>query len=186
MKAWLCRFMGRKIGAIGIFYENTIEVEAEDAERARMEVYKTHEHLTGFTATEIVDRPYAAPMTRQRYMAPYESRQEAGRRHRFYYAQMVTPEVRAIVERHFPAAELAISQNKDGCWNEYGLQEWDRVYIRGLIEPLMKQLGDSWSLAGNVCVAKEAAKQNVEAYIATPGGAAAVAEDERIRKERYG
>ncbi len=44
---------GRKIGAIGIFYPDSVVVYAEDEEAAHLKAYNTHEHLTGINVTEI-------------------------------------------------------------------------------------------------------------------------------------
>ena len=36
---------GRKVGAIGIFYPDSVNVAAEPPEEARLKAYETHEHL---------------------------------------------------------------------------------------------------------------------------------------------
>lgn len=40
-------FNGRTIGAIGIFYNIVLEVEAENELAARWKAYETHEHIAG-------------------------------------------------------------------------------------------------------------------------------------------
>jgi len=44
---------GRKIGAIGIFYPDSVVVYAEDEDAAHLKAYDTHEHLTGINVIEI-------------------------------------------------------------------------------------------------------------------------------------
>ena len=44
---------GRKIGAIGICYPDSVVVYAEDEEAAHLKAYDTHEHLTNVNVIEI-------------------------------------------------------------------------------------------------------------------------------------
>lgn len=55
MKTFKCYFTGRKVGAIGIFYDFIVTVQAENEEQARLKVYETHEHLSKWSAREIPD-----------------------------------------------------------------------------------------------------------------------------------
>tara|TARA_R100001244_G_scaffold63070_1_gene52413 strand:- start:636 stop:833 length:198 start_codon:yes stop_codon:yes gene_type:complete len=43
---------GRKVGAIGIFYPDSVTVMAETPEEALRKAYETHEHLKWPTVTE--------------------------------------------------------------------------------------------------------------------------------------
>jgi hypothetical protein len=43
---------GRTAGAIGIFYPDSVVVEAENPDAAILEAYKTHEHLLGINVIE--------------------------------------------------------------------------------------------------------------------------------------
>lgn len=82
--------------------------------------------------------------------------------HREYYAQFVTQEVKAAVVFHIGAAQLQAST--DAHLNDIPLVKWDRAtapYSRSLF----KELGDGWSMAGHVCILKEAARQVIEARI---------------------
>lgn len=46
MAQYLCKFNGRKNGAIGKFYNFSIVVEAETKEEANAKLYNTHEHIS--------------------------------------------------------------------------------------------------------------------------------------------
>lgn len=94
--------------------------------------------------------------------------------HRRYYAQFVTPAVTAAVLRQI--SEAALRGSTDPHLNDIPLSRWDAL------EPTMRRLclsrmGDvngevriaggsrsiAWSLSDAVCIAKEAARQWVEA-----------------------
>lgn len=47
MKEFVCRFVGKKRGALGVSYGHSIEVKAEDEKKARLACYDTHEHIWG-------------------------------------------------------------------------------------------------------------------------------------------
>ena len=44
---------GRKAGALGGFYPDSVIVEAETPEAARLKAYETHEHLMFVTIEEV-------------------------------------------------------------------------------------------------------------------------------------
>ena len=44
---------GRRAGAIGIFYPDSVVVQAENEEAAHLKAYDTHEHLMFVTVTEL-------------------------------------------------------------------------------------------------------------------------------------
>lgn len=46
---YLATFTGRLVGAIGIFYGHSVEVEGETEEAARLALYDTHDHITGLS-----------------------------------------------------------------------------------------------------------------------------------------
>ena len=50
-------FTGRKVGAIGIFYSVTLDVEADSPESGLLACYETHEHIHN---PAIYDRPTGA------------------------------------------------------------------------------------------------------------------------------
>lgn len=52
-KQYEIKFTGRLLGAIGIFYGFTVRVKAENEEKALLELYKTHEHITQAKIKEI-------------------------------------------------------------------------------------------------------------------------------------
>ena len=47
MKKFVCTFLGKKRGAIGVSDHYTIEVTAADTSGARLACYDTHEHIWG-------------------------------------------------------------------------------------------------------------------------------------------
>lgn len=53
MKKYKVWFRGREVGAISIFSNFCIIVEAEDEEKARLKVYDTHEHLSCVRIEEV-------------------------------------------------------------------------------------------------------------------------------------
>lgn len=53
MKTFSCFFHAKKIGALGLWSAYMIKVEANSIEEARMQLYKTYEHIHGFKAEEI-------------------------------------------------------------------------------------------------------------------------------------
>jgi hypothetical protein len=95
-------------------------------------------------------------ITREKYLsAPYD---ETGKVHQAYYGQFVTDDVKDSVLRHIPLATLKAS--KDTHLNDIGLGTWDRVQV--CRADAMRALGDFPTSAGNVCIAKEAARQILE------------------------
>lgn len=46
-------FTGRKLGAIGIFYSITAEVEGETEEQARLNLYERFEHIHGLKLAQL-------------------------------------------------------------------------------------------------------------------------------------
>lgn len=80
--------------------------------------------------------------------------------HRDYYGQFVTPEAKAIVITSIPV-ELLIAST-DRHFNDIPLQEWDRMPAPRFLNEKMKRCGDYLTLAGKVCILKEAARQIVE------------------------
>lgn len=75
--------------------------------------------------------------------------------HREYYAQFVTEEQKLAVREVFKA------EIKDGfpvdTWGSINI--WDRVGLYFETVNLLKKAGDGFTLAGAVCVNKEAARQ---------------------------
>lgn len=53
MKTFECYFTGRQVGAIGIMGEFIVTVQAEDEDKAKLKIYKTHEHISKWFAREI-------------------------------------------------------------------------------------------------------------------------------------
>lgn len=46
---------GRKVGAIGVFYPDSVVVEAENKDAALLKAYDTHDHLMFVEVEEITD-----------------------------------------------------------------------------------------------------------------------------------
>lgn len=81
--------------------------------------------------------------------------------HREYYAQFVNDSIRAIVKEAIPE----IFRSKDEHFNDISLRRWDMLvsFIPYPVAGKLKELGDYMTLAGGVCILKEAARQLVEA-----------------------
>ena len=47
---------GRRAGAIGIFYPDSVVVQAENERAAHLKAYDTHDHLMHVTVTEMDER----------------------------------------------------------------------------------------------------------------------------------
>jgi len=58
MKLYLIIFKGRKLGASGIFYDNTVTVEAEEEDSAVMELYKTYDLYMWPEARNVIELSY--------------------------------------------------------------------------------------------------------------------------------
>ena len=97
-------------------------------------------------------------MTRTEYLnAP---REQAATAHRAYYGQFVTPATIEMVVRAIGADRLRAST--DPHMDDIPLRMWD-VLAPGLPGSSgFKEAGDFYTLAGGVCLAKEAARQWLE------------------------
>jgi hypothetical protein len=112
-------------------------------------------------------------MLRSEYMAPFISKEEAFERHRAYYAQFVDEHVIQTVVNNIGGRELLAS--RDTHLNDIPLRRWDLLagaiargsrieWIPRHWQPAIafKDVGDYPTLAGLVCVLKEAARQWLE------------------------
>jgi len=52
MKTYKARFYGRTINAIGIFYWIEVEVQGENEEQARLNLYEKYDHISRLTLSE--------------------------------------------------------------------------------------------------------------------------------------
>jgi hypothetical protein len=96
--------------------------------------------------------------TRQQYMA--DSYKEGMVAHRRYFGQFVTPRTIRRVVQAIGADRIMAST--DEHMNDIPLHLWDRL-VPGLPgSHRLKEAGDFYSLAGGVCLAKEAARQWLE------------------------
>ncbi len=78
--------------------------------------------------------------------------------HREYYGQFVTDEIRANVLKYI--GKRAIKTSIDEHFNDIALHRWDCLpLLRPGVHRMFKEAGDWVSLAGAVCVYKEAARQ---------------------------
>lgn len=71
-----------------------------------------------------------------------------------YYAQLVTPDLKAAVKRNLGPRLV----NSNWPFNDIPLAEWGKL-IPWVSYYEFKELGDSHTLAGAVCVLKAAAQQ---------------------------
>jgi hypothetical protein len=81
--------------------------------------------------------------------------------HRQYYAQFVTEEMKSRLVRYLGLDTLL--ESKDEHLNDIPLRMWD-LFIAGPLAIPLKSVGDCSTMAGNVCIAKEAARQIIEEH----------------------
>lgn len=79
--------------------------------------------------------------------------------HRFYYSQFVTPEIKGVVKCTIGLKKLL--KSTDPHLNDIPIKLWDNMYLPN-VNAKMKELGDYLTLAGKVCILKEAARQIIE------------------------
>lgn len=98
--------------------------------------------------------------TRADYMSePYEVR-STGKPHRRYYAQFVNRNTINQVVARIGSKRLLASTNPH--LNDIPLKEWDNLSGSLILARTFKSTGDSCTLGGLVCAAKEAARQYIE------------------------
>lgn len=88
--------------------------------------------------------------TRKQYMAGECT-------HRQYYAQFVSPYVIAAVSQAIGKRRILQSTNEH--FNDIPLREWDCIGKGFVMAQSFEACGDFATLAGLVCIAKEAAQQ---------------------------
>lgn len=87
------------------------------------------------------------------------SREERERMHRAYYAQFLTP---ALIDHVRRAVTLErILKSEDPHFNDVPLHVWDAVFyaVPADVDRKIREAGDYPTLAGMVCLAREAARQ---------------------------
>ncbi len=102
-------------------------------------------------------------LTRSEYLQHYQRDKNGEALHRQYYAQLVDESVIEYVVRVIGHERLLASA--DRYLNDIPLNEWDRAaqyFFNQSWARRFSELGDSLSLAGIVCVLKEAATQYIE------------------------
>jgi hypothetical protein len=108
-------------------------------------------------------------MTRKEYLAANNSASDTMAVHRAYYGQFVDAGILRTVSNFI--GRSAIINSRDEWFNDIPLRRWDAVLIPipARIDDKMRELGDYPTLAGAVCIAKEAARQIKEAALAEAG-----------------
>ena len=81
--------------------------------------------------------------------------------HREYYSQFVNDNVRGMVKDRIGVDRIQKSTDKH--LNDIPLREWDNVGLPYGIRELLSQANDCFSMANQVCILKEAARQLIEA-----------------------
>ena len=76
--------------------------------------------------------------------------------HRRYYSQFVNRKVLSRLLQYIPAVKLKLS--KDPHFNDIPLNEWDTIPLTPEAHALFYALGDYPTLAGKVCIFKQAAR----------------------------
>jgi len=77
--------------------------------------------------------------------------------HRQYYTQFVNDNVKNMIIDSIGLNRLVNS--KDEYFNDIPLELWDIIGLPGGIVDKINRAGDYYSLAGQVCILKEAARQ---------------------------
>lgn len=105
-----CSFHGRQLGAIGVCYAIALQVEADDAEGARLRCYDTHEHILRFVAVAD-DRLLTGDALTELVRAgvPYDH-------HESDLYLLDTPQAREILARHGLKGERFTSQIDGKAW----------------------------------------------------------------------
>ena len=76
--------------------------------------------------------------------------------HEEYYGQLVTQGIKDHVARAIPQG---LTKSTDPNFNDIPLAAWDRIGAYSVPRGEFKKLGDIRSMAGVICVLKEAARQ---------------------------
>jgi hypothetical protein len=97
-------------------------------------------------------------LTRQQYMDNEITHQQ-------YYGQFVDEHIIKLVIDTFGSYPLKYEFQRDENFNDIPLQRWDALSyaIVRKVTPLLREAGDFYSLAGGVCILKQAARMHVEA-----------------------
>jgi len=77
--------------------------------------------------------------------------------HREYYGQFVTDSIKKTVLQFIGRKKIVLSQ--DDSFNDIPLARWDDLPTLAPSGLLMHEAGDYLTLAGKVCIYKEAARQ---------------------------
>jgi len=78
--------------------------------------------------------------------------------HQQYYAQFVSEVTKNLVALHIGLDRIKAS--KDPHFNDISLILWDQIAHGGIPRAIaFKDVGDTSTLVGNACIAKEAARQ---------------------------
>ena len=82
--------------------------------------------------------------------------------HREYYGQFVDDYVKSRVQ--LVVGKETILESADENLNDIPIHIWDSIMLYTVLADRVKAAGDTISLAGQVCICKEAARQIQEAY----------------------
>lgn len=100
-------------------------------------------------------------MHRKEYIGVvFESRDHMARLHRAYYSQFVTDEIKHLVLRGITRPKIEQSIDHPS-FNDIPLSEWDALVpkLPRSVEDQLREHGDYLTMAGGVCILKEAARQ---------------------------
>ena len=83
--------------------------------------------------------------------------------HRAYYAQFITPAHKSRILNNIGIERL--QRSDDHYFNDIPLELWDKISVPVPAQSakLLRECGDYPTLAGAVCIMKEAARQMIEA-----------------------
>ena len=81
--------------------------------------------------------------------------------HSDYYAQFVEDYVLKLVSLRFSLDLLLVEYTKDSNFNTIPLADWQKIFLGISLNDKLSQAGDYMTVAGSVCILKEAARQIV-------------------------
>ncbi len=99
-----------------------------------------------------------ATFTRQKYL-------NGECTHAEYYGQFVSTDTTDLISDIFSKEKLLATYKEDKNFNGIPLVVWDGIAVRLWVSQKLTRAGDTSTLSGRVCIAKEAARQIIAKYI---------------------
>lgn len=77
--------------------------------------------------------------------------------HEQYYNQFINDNIKLLLKDSIDINK--IKKSKDKHFNDIPLEWWDRIRLTCDVVDMLKQAGDYYTLSGQVCILKQAARQ---------------------------